>query len=31
MVYKGTKIEVPTYLNAKQVIERYQALMTFEK
>ena len=30
VIYNGTKIEVPNYLNAKQTIERYQALLTFE-
>ena len=26
VIHKGTKIEVPTYLNAKQTIERFEAL-----
>ena len=26
VIYKGTKIEVPIYLNAKQIIERFEAL-----
>ena len=26
VIHKGTKIEVPIYLNAKQIIERFEAL-----
>ena len=29
IVHLGTKVEVPTYLNAKQIIERYQALCRY--
>jgi citrate lyase subunit beta/citryl-CoA lyase len=30
VIYSGTKVEVPTYLNAMQVIERYEALSKYE-
>ena len=30
LLHKGSKVEVPTYLNAKQMIERYQALLSYE-
>ncbi len=30
VIYEGTKVEVPAYMNAKRLIERYQALMTYE-
>jgi citrate lyase subunit beta/citryl-CoA lyase len=29
VVYSGTKVEVPTYLNAMQIIERYDALSEY--
>lgn len=29
VIYKGTKIEVPTYLNARQIIERFDALSRY--
>ena len=31
VVHNGTKVEVPTYLNAKQVIQRHEALSSFER
>ena len=30
VIYSGTKVEVPTYLNAMQVIERYEDLSKYE-
>ena len=30
VVYSGTKVEVPTYLNAMQIIERYDALSEYQ-
>ena len=30
VVYSGTKVEVPTYLNAMQIIERYDALSQYQ-
>ena len=30
VVYSGTKVEVPTYLNAMQIIERYDALSDYQ-
>ena len=30
VIHNGTKVEVPTYLNAKQVIQRHEALSSFE-
>ncbi len=30
VIHSGTKVEVPTYLNAKQVIERYEALSAYD-
>ena len=31
VVHNGTKVEVPTYLNAKQVIQRHEALSSFKR
>ena len=30
VVHSGTKVEVPTYLNAMQIIERYDALSEYQ-
>ena len=31
VIFSGTKVEVPTYLNAMQVIERGNALSEYER
>jgi citrate lyase subunit beta/citryl-CoA lyase len=31
VIHNGTKVEVPTYLNAKQVIQRHEALSSFKR
>ena len=30
VIHNGTKVEVPTYLNSKQILQRHEALLAFE-
>ena len=30
VIHNGTKVEVPTYLNSKQTLQRHEALLAFE-
>ena len=29
VIFNGTKIEIPTYLNAKQIVERFESLSCY--